>query len=307
MWGIHARKLLCYISRTKNSFSYPIYAQTAYESPREAAGRIVCANCHLAEKFIEVELPQSCFPDMLFEAVVKIPYDVAVAQLSWMGKKSSLNVGAILILPEGFKLAPDVRLSDRLKLKTQGLFILPYSRSRPNILVLGPIVGDKNREVVFPILAPSRQEAGGISFLNYPVYAGGNRGRGQVYPDGGKSNNVVVTSLFKGIVAGLEKVTTESDVSLITFVSDTGVYGVQLVPAMLGVLVKLADEVVFDQFVTEDPNVGGFGQAEVNIVFEDTVRIKLLVAFLLSVAVAQICFVIKKKQFEEVQKTELNF
>jgi apocytochrome f len=244
---------------------------------------------------------------MLFEAVVKIPYDVAVAQLSWMGKKSSLNVGAILILPEGFKLAPAARLSGRLRLKTQGLFILPYSRSRPNILVLGPIVGDKNREVVFPILAPSRLEAGGISFLNYPVYAGGNRGRGQVYPDGGKSNNVVVTSLFKGIVVGLEKVTTESDVSLITFVSNTGVYGVQLVPVMLGILVKLADEVVFDQFVTEDPNVGGFGQAEVNIVFEDTLRIQSLVAFLLSVVVAQICFVIKKKQFEEVQKTELNF
>merc|ERR1712151_1248434 len=30
--------------------SYPLYAQTAYESPRESTGKIVCSNCHLAEK-----------------------------------------------------------------------------------------------------------------------------------------------------------------------------------------------------------------------------------------------------------------
>ena len=32
------------------SFAFPIYAQQAYENPREANGRIVCANCHLAQK-----------------------------------------------------------------------------------------------------------------------------------------------------------------------------------------------------------------------------------------------------------------
>ena len=33
------------------SSAFPIYAQQAYENPREANGRIVCANCHLAQKW----------------------------------------------------------------------------------------------------------------------------------------------------------------------------------------------------------------------------------------------------------------
>ncbi len=28
--------------------AYPIYAQQAYANPREANGRLACANCHLA-------------------------------------------------------------------------------------------------------------------------------------------------------------------------------------------------------------------------------------------------------------------
>jgi apocytochrome f len=34
----------------KVSYAYPVFAQQAYENPREATGRIVCANCHLAQK-----------------------------------------------------------------------------------------------------------------------------------------------------------------------------------------------------------------------------------------------------------------
>jgi hypothetical protein len=35
------------IQTTANA--YPIFAQQGYPNPREANGRIVCANCHLAE------------------------------------------------------------------------------------------------------------------------------------------------------------------------------------------------------------------------------------------------------------------
>ena len=38
----------------KVSYAYPVFAQQAYESPREATGRIVCANCHLAQKPVEL-------------------------------------------------------------------------------------------------------------------------------------------------------------------------------------------------------------------------------------------------------------
>ncbi|PHX68495.1 MAG: apocytochrome f, partial [Cyanobium sp. Baikal-G2] len=31
------------------SWAYPFWAQQNYASPREATGKIVCANCHLAK------------------------------------------------------------------------------------------------------------------------------------------------------------------------------------------------------------------------------------------------------------------
>jgi len=39
--------------------AYPIFAQQNYENPREATGRIVCANCHLAQKPVDLEVPQA--------------------------------------------------------------------------------------------------------------------------------------------------------------------------------------------------------------------------------------------------------
>ncbi|KAD4888653.1 hypothetical protein E3N88_20726 [Mikania micrantha] len=45
------------ITRTSISNAYPIFAQQGYENPREAIGRIVCANCHLANKPVDIEVP----------------------------------------------------------------------------------------------------------------------------------------------------------------------------------------------------------------------------------------------------------
>merc|ERR1711908_176260 len=123
--------------------AYPVFAQQAYESPREATGRIVCTNCHLAQKPVEVEVPQAVLPDTVFEAVVSVPYDTSVKQITAGGTRGSINVGAVLIMPEGFKLAPKERLSDEIKAKTKGVCVQPYSKTKPNILVVGPIAGDK--------------------------------------------------------------------------------------------------------------------------------------------------------------------
>jgi len=170
----------------KISYAYPVFAQQAYQNPREATGRIVCANCHLAQKPTEVEVPQAVLPDTVFETVVSIPYDLNSKQITASGVRGPLNVGAVLILPEGFKLAPKDRISEETKKKTKGVFIQPYSKEKPNILVVGPILGDKNREIIFPILAPDPAQNKNVNFLNYPIYVGGNRGRGQVYPSGKK-------------------------------------------------------------------------------------------------------------------------
>ncbi|CAF1908313.1 unnamed protein product [Brassica napus] len=113
------------------SSAYPIFAQQNYENPREATGRIVCANCHLASKPVDIEVPQAVLPDTVFEAVVKTPYDMQLKQ----------------------------------------------------------------------VLANDPATNKDVHFLKYPIYVGGNRGRGQIYPDGSKSNNTVYNATAGGIIS----------------------------------------------------------------------------------------------------------
>ena len=289
----------------KISYAYPVFAQQAYESPREATGRIVCVNCHLAQKPVELEVPQAVLPDTVFETVVSIPYDTGVKQVTASGAPGPLNVGAVLILPEGFKLAPKERISAELKAKTKGVFIQPYSKTKTNILVVGPIIGDKNREITFPILSPDPAQNKDVHFLNYPVYVGGNRGRGQVYPSGEKSNNTTVTSTVGGQITSIEA--GEKGKSLVAVQSTGGETVTQTIPKGLTAAVKVGDVIKADQPLTYDPNVGGFGQGETEIILQNPNRVKGMIAFFFTVTVAQILLVLKKKQFEKVQAAEMNF
>ena len=291
----------------KVSYAYPVFAQNAYQNPREATGRIVCANCHLQQKPVEVEVPQAVLPDTVFEAVVNIPYDTSVKQISAGGTKATLNVGCVLILPEGFKLAPKERLTDELKAKTKGIFVQPYSKERPNILVVGPIAGDKKgvlRDVVFPVLSPDPAQNKDVNFLNYPVYVGGNRGRGQVYPTGEKSNNNAYTSTVAGQITSITPA--EKGTTTLVIASANGEVS-QTIPAGLVLDVKEKDTVKVDQALTLNPNVGGFGQEETEIVLQNPNRVKGMIVFFFTVTVAQILLVLKKKQFEKVQAAEMNF
>ncbi|MBA0612964.1 hypothetical protein Godav_013494, partial [Gossypium davidsonii] len=86
-----------------------------------ATGSIVCANCHLAKKPVNIEVPQVVLPDIVFEAIVRIPYDMQLKQVLANGKKRALNVGAVLILAEGFELAPPDRISPKMKEKIGNL------------------------------------------------------------------------------------------------------------------------------------------------------------------------------------------
>jgi apocytochrome f len=292
----------------KVSYAYPVFAQNAYQNPREATGRIVCANCHLAQKPVEIEIPQAVLPDTVFEAVVSVPYDTSVRQVTAGGTRGTLNVGAVLILPEGFKLAPKERLSDEIKAKTKGVFVQPYSKDKTNILVVGPIAGDKKgqlREIVFPVLSPDPATNKDVNYLNYPVYLGGNRGRGQVYPTGEKSNNNAYTSTAAGQVESIEKSADGKTTSLVV-ASATGSV-TQTIPGTLEIAVKVNDTVKLDQPLTLDPNVGGFGQEETEIVLQNPNRVKGMIVFFFTVTLAQILLVLKKKQFEKVQAAEMNF
>ena len=287
------------------SEAYPIFAQTAYENPREATGRIVCANCHLAQKLVQVEVPKSVLPNTVFTASVTIPYSLDAKQILANGSKGGLNVGAVLILPEGFQLAPPDRLSEELKEETKGVYIQPYSSSKKNILVVGPIPGDKHQEIVFPLLAPDPSTDKTVHFIKYPIYVGGNRGRGQIYPSGDKSNNNIYTASTSGQITKIENLDKKG--YQIAIKTANGTETVETLPAGLTLKVSEGDEIQADQALNQDPNVGGFGQNETEIVLQNPTRIKSMILFFFSVVLAQTFLLLKKKQFEKVQAAELNF
>ena len=72
-------------------------------------------------------------------------------------------------------------------------------------------------------------------------------------------------------------------------------------------VVKKGDIVQADQSLTNNPNVGGFGQQDTEIVLQNPARIQGLLIFLLCILLTQLFLVLKKKQFEKVQLFEMNF
>jgi apocytochrome f len=289
-------------SAVSPSWAYPFWAQQNYASPREATGKIVCANCHLAKKPTRVEVPQAVMPDTVFRAVVEIPYDTSVQQVSGDGSPTGLNVGAVIMLPDGFTLAPQDRMSDELKEETAGIYYTQYSDDLPNTYIVGPLPGDQHQEIVFPILAPDPATDSAIHFGKYSIHVGGNRGRGQVYPTGEKSNNTVYTSPASGTIASITPADNGAQVVAIKTAEGGSVN--ETVPAGPTLLVAVGDSVEAGTALTNDPNVGGFGQIDTEIVLQSPVRIIGLLAFFGAVALAQIMLVLKKRQVEKVQAAE---
>jgi apocytochrome f len=289
----------------ENSLAYPVFAQQGYSNPRAANGKLACANCHLNQKAIEIEAPQAVLPNSVFEVEVKVAYDTSRQQIGANGKAADLNVGGIVILPKGFKMAPKNQIPQEVKTKNKGVFISPYSTEFDNILVVGPIAGKKHQELIFPVVAPDPEKDSNVKYLTYPLYAGGNRGRGQVYPTGEKSNINSFSAVQAGQISDIA--VTEKNESNITIVSSNGTSTSQIVPAGLKLTVKQGDVVKADQSLNIDPNVGGFGQEETEIVLQKPARIIGYLAFCFSVLLTQVLLILKKKQFEKVQAAELNF
>ncbi|WP_290439411.1 cytochrome f [Leptolyngbya sp. 'hensonii'] len=286
--------------------AYPFYAQQAYPtSPREATGRIVCASCHLGAKPTEAEVPQAVLPDTVFEAVVKIPYDTNVQQLYADGSRGPLNVGAVVMLPPGFKLAPEDRIPEEMKEKVGDVYFQTYSPEQENIILVGPLPGEQYRELVFPILSPDPATDKNIHFGKYSIHIGGNRGRGQVYPTGDKSNNAVYNASLAGQITQIAK--SEDNSYAVTIQAADGKTVVETIPPGPELIVSEGQEVALGEALTNNPNVGGFGQLDKEIVLQSPDRVKWLIAFLAIVTLTQIMLVLKKKQVEKVQAAELNF
>ena len=290
------------ISPSKSS-AYPFWAQQNYENPREATGKIVCANCHLANMTTQAEVPQSVAADSVFKAVVKIPYKAGTQEIGADGSQVPLQVGALVMLPEGFKLAPQERWTEEIKEETQGVYFTQYSEERDNIIIVGPLPGDQNKEIVFPILSPNPATDKNIHFGKYAIHVGGNRGRGQVYPTGEKSNNNLFTSENAGTITSIDS--GENGARVITIQSsDDDSIATQEVPAGPQLLFKAGDTIEAGTPLTNDPNSGGFGQIDTEVVLQSRARVIGLLVFFMGVTLSQIMLVLKKKQVEKVQAAE---
>ncbi|CAK9861856.1 unnamed protein product [Sphagnum jensenii] len=68
-------------------WTYPFFAHQGYEIPQEATSCIACTNCHLAKKLVDIKVPQFVFSNIVFEVVVKIPYETKIKQVIANGKK----------------------------------------------------------------------------------------------------------------------------------------------------------------------------------------------------------------------------
>lgn len=289
----------------QSAAAYPFWAQqTAPETPREATGRIVCANCHSGQKPAEIEIPQSVLPDTVFEAVVKIPYDLSSQQVLADGSKGGLNVGAVLMLPDGFKIAPPERISEELKEKIGGLFYQPYRDDQENVVIVGPLPGDQYQEIIFPVLSPNPATDKGINYGKFSVHLGANRGRGQIYPTGELSNNNLFKAPAAGTISQINKVEGGGYELLLT--TEKGDETVKI-PAGPDLIVSEGQTVEAAEALTNNPNVGGFGQKDTEVVLQNPTRIKFLILFLAGIMLAQILLVVKKRQIEKVQAAELEF
>jgi len=289
----------------QSAAAYPFWAQqTAPETPREATGRIVCANCHSGQKPAEIEIPQSVLPDTVFEAVVKIPYDLSSQQVLADGSKGGLNVGAVLMLPDGFKIAPPERISEELKEKIGGLFYQPYRDDQENVVIVGPLPGDQYQEIIFPVLSPNPATDKGINYGKFSVHLGANRGRGQIYPTGELSNNNLFKAPAAGTISQINKV--EGGGYELILTTDKGDETVKI-PAGPDLIVSEGQTVEAAEALTNNPNVGGFGQKDTEVVLQNPTRIKFLILFLAGIMLAQILLVVKKRQIEKVQAAELEF
>ena len=286
----------------KTTFAYPFWAQQNYESPREATGKIVCANCHLAQMPTIAEVPQSVGADSVFKAVVKIPYSNDLKEIGADGSEVPLQVGAVVMLPDGFKLAPQERWTDEITEETEGVYYTNYSEDKDNIIIVGPLSGDTNKEIVFPVLSPDPSTNKEYHYGKYQLHIGGNRGRGQVYPTGEKSNNVLFTASSTGTINSIEKI--EDGSYKINIEKENGEIITETVPVGPKLIVKEQDKINAGDPLTNDPNVGGFGQLDAEVVLQSPYRIIGLIAFFIGVGLTQILLVLKKKQVEKVQAAE---
>ena len=119
----------------------------------------------------------------------------------------------------------------------------------------------------------------------------------QLNPDGSLSNNNQYVSKHEGKI---REIIQKKKYALVNIDKNGEIFS-EKIPAGPELIVKEGDFVKIDQALTQNPNVGGFGQTETEIVLQSPARIIGLIGVLLTLVLGQLFFVYKKKQFERVQ------
>ncbi|MEK9631475.1 MAG: apocytochrome f, partial [Synechococcus sp.] len=114
-------------------------------------------------------------------------------------------------------------------------------------------------------------------------------------------NNTVYTASVAGDITSITG--GDAGASVVTIAGADGNVE-ETIPAGPALVVAVGDSVDAGEALTDDPNVGGFGQMDAEVVLQNPVRLYGLLGFLAAVAIAQIMLVLKKKQIEKVQAAE---
>jgi histidinol phosphatase-like PHP family hydrolase len=75
-----------------------------------------------------------------------------------------------------------------------------------------------------------------VHFIKYPIYVGANRGRGQVYPTGEKSNNNIYLATSNGKITEIN--ISEKGENKLTIINPEGNEITQVIPAGLKLIVE---------------------------------------------------------------------
>ncbi|MEL6908706.1 MAG: apocytochrome f, partial [Cyanobacteria bacterium J06598_4] len=196
------------------------------------------------------------------------------------------------------------RIPEEMKEKTGGVYFQEYKEGDDNVVLVGPLPGEQYQEITFPVLSPNPKTDKNINFGKYAVHLGANRGRGQVYPTGEASNNNMIKASATGTIVAIAPqeaggYTVDIDTADGT-VTDTIPAGPELIAAE-------GQQIAAGDALTNNPNVGGFGQMDTEVVLQSPARIGGLMAFAGGIMICQILLVLKKKQVERVQAAEMDF
>ena len=213
-----------------------------------------------------------------------MPTLFASTQVGPTGDPVVLNVGGVVVLPDGFGKTA----------RADSDAFVTFSPNEPAAYVFGPVPASEFATTVLSVHAPAEALS-----LSYPIVVAGNRGRGQLYPDGSPSNNGGFRSSCNGWIGRVH--ISRDGTSLACWGRQATVHLTRL-PSGVDLLARrswhLGARISVDAVLASNPNVGGVGQAEVLLVLQSRQRLGYYVQVVIAIAVTQLALVLKKKQYE---------